>query len=139
MRSASATSPLWWNALPRSRAWSLPGQREVDVLVLVEDRLLFGSQHVEDEILDLRARHHRPSRQGLQTAVDPDPAARNRWPGAGRNPGGPRAPAAMDRVVRCARVHVIHPLVCFDREFRSARPRGPGASITLMCLCPAAP
>ena len=54
----------------------LPGQGEVDVLVLLEDGLLLGTQHVVDELGDLGAREHRRALERSQASVDPDPRRR---------------------------------------------------------------
>ena len=73
IRRARANSPSLVEGAATQSRLVLPREREVDVLVLFQDGLLVGAQHVVDEFRDLGAREHRCALERPQSSVDPDP------------------------------------------------------------------
>ena len=73
IRRASAISPFWWNALPRSRARSCQVSEKSTSWCSSRMASCSGRQHAVDELFDLGAREHRRALERPQASVDPDP------------------------------------------------------------------
>ncbi len=130
IRRASASSPLWWKALPRSLALSCQVREKSTSWCSSRMACLVRTQHAGDQVCDLGSGQRRDILERPQASVNPDPGCRATDQEQVRTVLVPEhlEPRIDSFVVVRAHSVTSVSLVRCRYERRSARPRGPGAS-----------